>query len=146
MDIIRIQDAHEAGLFALIAGFLEEIGEPALDESGMARIDKAVAEDRIRFFGAVRDGTLVGCCSLTMGYSTFGGGAPFGLLEDFFVAEEFRKKGVARALVERALAEAESEKCSSVILGCSEEDVPMYDALGFTERIGTMLSRVLPKE
>lgn len=141
--IIRVRDPDTEGVFPLLQGYAAEIGEPALEPAGEARVAEAIAADRIRFFVALRDGRPFGICSLTIAWSTFGGGRPFGMLEDFFVSPAHRGSGAARALAERVFAEAGDAGCASVVVGCADSDIPLYRSLGFSTRLGTMLARVL---
>jgi len=131
-------------LVPLLQAYLVEIGESPLDGDGVERVAQAVAAVRIRFFVAYAEARPVGIASLTCAWSTFGWGAPVGMLEDVYVAPAHRRQGVARLLAERVLAEASAEGCRSVVVGCSENDVPMYRALGFKTRLGAMLAAILP--
>ncbi len=142
-EIARVADPERDGLFAMLDAFLGAVGEPPLDDAARRNITAAVAGDRIRFFLARIDGQPAGVCSLTTAWSTFSGGAPCGMLDDVLVAPEHRGTGLARALVERMRAEAREQGCSSVIVGCSPDDAPMYRALGFDVKLGVMLSNVL---
>jgi GNAT superfamily N-acetyltransferase len=143
-EIVRVFEPGSEGLFALLDRYLAEIGESVLDDDGRRRISEAMLGDRIRFFAALEAGAPIGICSLTLAWSTFAGGAPIGMLEDFYVLPEYRHRGVARSLVDRILAEARAEGCSSVVVGCTDSDEAMYRALGFTQRLGSLLSSVLP--
>jgi GNAT superfamily N-acetyltransferase len=142
MEIIALTDPSVESPFDLLDGFLNEIGEAPLESSGRARIAAAIADGCITFFGARAGGAIVGISSLTTAYSTFAGGAPLGILEDVYVIPERRGTGVARALVSRVHEEARRRGCASVIVGCSEDDAPLYHKLGFTLRLGAMLSCV----
>jgi GNAT superfamily N-acetyltransferase len=142
-EIERVTDPVKEGVFFLLDLYLREIGEPDTGPAARARIAAAAAGDRIRFYAARRDREPIGLCSLTFAFSTFAGGAPVGWLEDVYVLPAHRGRGVARALLDRVFDEAGTEGCSSVVVGCADHDVPMYRALGFTARLGTLLSRVL---
>ena len=80
------------------------------------------------FFGAWDDTALIGCCSITVGFSTFDY-APSGVLEDFYIQPEYRHKGVARRLVQFAYRES---GVRSLTVGCADCGVQMYQALGFS--------------
>ena len=113
-----------------------EIGEDAPSESDMEALAKAIAEERILFFGAWDGPVLTGCCSVTVGFSTFGY-APCGVFEDFYVRPAYRHRGIARELVKTAYRES---GVLSMTVGCADCDVPMYRALGFTVRLGNLLA------
>ncbi len=144
LEVRRVVDAEREGVVDLLQQYLTAIGEKQLDGRGIMRVAEAIAADRIRFFAARRDGRTVGICSVTFSWSTFGGGAPVGTLEDLFVEPGHRRMGVARALVERVYAEVESQGCRSVVVGCSKSDVPRYAAMGFSAELGVLLAHVIP--
>ncbi|OGH87979.1 MAG: hypothetical protein A3J93_02275 [Candidatus Magasanikbacteria bacterium RIFOXYC2_FULL_42_28] len=62
--------------------------------------------------------------------------APYGLLEDLFVAEEFRSRGFGGRLIELALGEAKKIGCAKII-GTSRHTRPevhkWYKKLGFVD-------------
>jgi GNAT superfamily N-acetyltransferase len=56
-------------------------------------------------------------------------------LEDLFVRGEARRRGVARALVERVLARARDRGCRRIELDTSEDNhgaIALYESLGFS--------------
>ena len=65
------------------------------------------------------------------------------MFEDFYVVPERRKQGIAALLTRYAFEDAKKRGCSSVIVGSSRGDVPMYEHLGFTVRLGYMLAKDL---
>ena len=97
---------------------------------------RAVREENILFYGAWEGDSLVGCCSVTVGFSTFDY-LPSGVFEDFFIRPDFRHKGVARQLVQFAYR---ASAVSSMTVGCADCDVPMYQALGFSIPLGNLLA------
>ena len=78
----------------------------------------------------------MGCCSVTVGFSTFNY-KPCGVFEDFFVSPQYRHRGVARALVRCAFRES---GVGSLTVGCADCDTEMYRALGFSVRLGNLLA------
>ena len=50
----------------------------------MKRLKDAISKGEILFFGAWEGDALVGCCSITVGFSTFDY-MPSGKFEDFFI-------------------------------------------------------------
>jgi GNAT superfamily N-acetyltransferase len=59
---------------------------------------------------------------------------PFGLLEDVFVVEEYRSKGIGRKLLEAGIEEAKNQKCYKLICTSrfdKEEVHAWYERHGF---------------
>lgn len=113
-----------------------EIGEDAPDGAAKDRLAKALGENRILFFGAWDGDELIGCCSVTVGFSTFDY-QPSGTFEDFYIRPAYRHKGVARRLVQFAYRKS---GVSSLTVGCADCDLAMYRSLGFTVPLGNLLA------
>ena len=112
-----------------------EIGESEPENREKLHLKKAIAESRIVFYGAFDECDLVGCCSITIGFSTFDY-MPSGVFEDFYILPEYRHKGIARQLVQFAYRES---GVSTLIVGCADCDVKMYRSLGFSISLGNLL-------
>ena len=61
-------------------------------------------------------------------------------LLNVFVEPDFRRRGLARALIELSLAEARRRNIRVVSLHASEEGRPLYDSLGFRSSNEMMLA------
>lgn len=61
-----------------------EIGEDILNDISKKRLKDAISKGEILFFGAWEGDALVGCYSITVGFSTFDY-MPSGIFEDFFI-------------------------------------------------------------
>ena len=123
-------------LWALQTLYKAEIGEDAPEEDCKERLCAAIAKERILFFGACEEGKLIGCCSVTVGFSTFCYQVS-GVFEDFYIRTECRHKGIARQLVQFAYQQS---GVASLTVGCADCDVPMYQALGFSIPLGNLLA------
>ncbi|OGL41824.1 MAG: hypothetical protein A2161_18645 [Candidatus Schekmanbacteria bacterium RBG_13_48_7] len=144
VTIVNVTDPDTPSLFQLLNQFLLTTGEPPLDSQSINRIKKAIRDQKIYFYLAMDSGSAVGICSLTMGYTTYHAGY-FGVMEDFYIADAMRKKGVARQMIGKLLQDAKEKGCCSVLLGCSSDDIHMYEHLGF-RKIGNMMAIDLPHE
>ena len=133
-----VVDPDASDLFSILNQFLVSIGETSLDDDSKKRIKKAIAERKIYFYTAQKDESIIGVCSLTIGFSTYRS-SPIGIMEDFFVVPEMRGKGIARLLMGNLLSAAQKEGCGSVIIGCDNDDMPMYEHFGF-KTIGNMMA------
>ena len=56
----------------------------------------------------------------------------YGIIENVFVKEQFRKQGIASNLVAEAVKLAKRLKMYKIVLTCSEDLTPMYAKMGFT--------------
>ena len=136
MDYRRIGVSRIDDLWKLQELYKTEIGEDVPGAEEKARLAKAMEEDRILFYGAWDGDEPVGCCSVTVGFSTFDY-LPGGVFEDFYIRPAYRHQGIARRLVRFAYEES---GVSSMTVGCADCDVQMYQALGFTIRLGNLLA------
>lgn len=126
-------------LHHLLNSFLLEIGEDALDDAKMARLARAIREQEIIFFLAKRGTRAVGICSVSPHFSTFAC-KPCGVFDDFYVEPPFRGQGIPRLLVHAAQNWCREQGFASLTVGCCAGDAPMYDHLGFSTALGTMLA------
>lgn len=136
MDYRRVDASHIDELWELQLLYKDEIGEERPDESAKCRLARAMEDASILFFGAWDEGSLVGCCSVTVGFSTFDY-APSGVFEDFYILPGHRHKGIARQLVRHARDES---GVSSLTVGCADCDVQLYKSLGFSMPLGNLLA------
>lgn len=136
MDYRIIHAAQIDALWELQRLYKAEIGENEPDGEGKLRLAKAIEENRILFCGAWAENDLVGCCSVTVGFSTFDY-MPSGVFEDFYIRPAYRRQGVARRLAQFAYRES---GVSSLTVGCADCDVHMYQSLGFSVPLGNLLA------
>lgn len=136
MDYRKIEASQIHQLWELQKAYKAEIGEDEPGEQECARLTAAVQKGQITFFGAYDQEALIGCCSITVGFSTFDY-SPSGVFEDFYIRPEYRHKGIARQLVRYAYQES---SVSSMTVGCADCDVQMYQALGFSIPLGNLLA------
>ena len=136
MELLRLTGADFDALVPLHAAYKKAIGEDAPSPDDLAALKDAIETGRILFFGCRENGALVGCCSVSVTFSTFCY-APSGVFEDFYILPAYRHKGIARTLVRFAY---ENSGVASMTVGCADCDLPMYKAIGFSVPIGNMLA------
>lgn len=134
MDYRRIGASQSDQLWELQKAYKAEIGEELPGEQERSRLVTAVEKGQIMFYGAWDDAVLTGCCSVTVGFSTFDY-ALSGVFEDFFIRPEYRHQGIARKLVRYAHQES---GVNSLTVGCADCDVEMYRSLGFRICLGNL--------
>ena len=136
MELIRLNASHMAALWRLHIAYKTAIGEDEPSETDLLRLSEAVESGKILFFGAFDDEKLIGCCSVTVGFSTYNYRAS-GVFEDFYILPEYRHRGVARMLARYAF---EQSGVSSLTVGCADCDKAMYASLGFSVGLGNLLA------
>ena len=135
--VIRSMEASQIdALWELQLRYKAEIGEDEPQAEDKERLARAMEAGQILFYGAWDGNVPVGCCSVTKGFSTFDY-RPCGVLEDFYIRPEYRRRGIARELVETAVRQS---GVSSLTVGCADCDLGMYQALGFTVPLGNLLA------
>ena len=136
MTYRKISVSEIDALWELQKEYKLEIGEDEPDNTGKKNLADAISKDKILFYGVWEENSLIDCCSVTVGFSTFDY-MPSGVFEDFFICSAYRHQGIARQLVEFAYRES---GVSSLTVGCADCDVQMYEALGFTITLGNLLA------
>ena len=136
MEVQRLNLSCWDALLPLHLAYKKAIGEDAPTTDDLAALKRAIEAEQIVFFGGFADGMLVGCCSVSITFSTFCYGA-CGVFEDFYILPEYRHHGIARALVRCAY---ENSGVASMTVGCADCDRELYAALGFSIPIGNLLA------
>ena len=136
MELFQLRGTDFDALVPLHAAYKEAVGEEAPSSDDLCALKDAIESNRILFFGCREDGLLVGCCSVSVTFSTFCY-APSGVFEDFYILPAYRHTGIARALVRFAF---ESSGVTAMTVGCADCDLSVYKALGFSIPIGNMLA------
>ena len=136
MEYRKITSSEMDDLWDLQKQYKLEIGEEEPEEEGKERLADAMNKGTICFYGVRNENILIGCCSVTIGFSTFDY-QPSGVFEDLYIRPEFRHQGIARKLVGFAYR---GSAVSSLTVGCADCDVPMYRSLGFTNALGNLLA------
>lgn len=136
MNCSRLDVSRMDALWELQKLFKAEVGEAEPEEEGRERLAEAIERRQILFYGAWEGTALAGCCSVTIGFSTFDYHHS-GVFEDFYIRPEYRHKGIARELVQYAYRDS---GVSSLTVGCADCDLPMYQSLGFSVRLGNLLA------
>lgn len=135
ITVEALADPNDWQLKKLENGFLKEIGEQPAAEKKQKRLAQAIWDGKITFFMAKRGCRAVGMCSVAKYFSTFAC-TDTGVFDDFYIEPVFRRKGIARMLVQAAQKWSEENALASLTVTCSPCDVGMYQALGFNTTLG----------
>ena len=136
MDYRNIGVSQLEKLWQLHVAYKAAIGEEEPSGEDKERLRLAMEQERILFFGAWDGEELVGCCSVTVGFSTFNY-LPSGVFEDFYIVPEYRHRGIAGKLAAYAFRES---GIGSMTVGCADCDTEMYKAIGFRISLGNLLA------
>lgn len=136
MEYRRIAGSDMERLWELHRAYKAEIGEAAPHDRDRERLQAAIEQGQILFYGAFDGETLAGCCSVTVGFSTFLY-AQSGVFEDFYICPAYRHRGIARKLVQLT---RQDSGVGTLTVGCADCDLPMYQALGFSVPLGNLLA------
>ena len=136
MEYRKVNSSDIDPLWQLQKQYKMEIGEDEPDNKKKDRLADAIDKGSILFFGVWEEDKLIGCCSVTVGFSTFDY-MPSGVFEDFYICPGYRHTGLARQLVQFAYRES---GVSSLTVGCADCDAQMYQSLGFSISLGNLLA------
>lgn len=136
MQFIQITESYFEGLKKLQKAYKQAIGETLPGEREMARLLDALRQGGILFYGCLAEGDLVACCSVSLTFSTFNY-QPGGVFEDFYILPQYRHRGLARQLVSYAVSQS---GVRSLTVGCADCDRGMYQSLGFSIPLGSLLA------
>ena len=131
--------------WALELSFFAAVGETPPDSMGRSRMIGAMSAGRVAFITVKRLNRPIGLCSVSRCFSSFTCW-DMGVLDDFYIEPAFRGKGAARLLVEKAAEYCRKQGMQSLAVTCSDVDLELNRALGFTTRLGTNLTMPLPYE
>jgi GNAT superfamily N-acetyltransferase len=116
--------------FRELAEYEGQPGAVVLNEETLAR-DGFGAQPKFSSLIAEWDGQAIGYALLFRFYSTWKGSGIF--LEDLFVREAFRGRGIGRALLSQVARIARQEGCYGIrweVLGWNESAIKFYKSLG----------------
>ncbi len=115
---------------------LREVGDISFDFA--AKIFEDCAAKGIITLVVEEDGKIIGTVRLLFEQKYYHGGRLAGHIEDVSTHKNHTGKGVASALIRRAIELCREKNCYKIILDCSDELVGFYQKLGF-ERSGHCL-------
>lgn len=136
MIAVRLAGAQDAAeLTRLIAGFRDWLtASVPTDAQILASVEQLIADPGTEFLLAGAGGPPSGFCQLRYRHSVWTG-TPDCWLEDLFVEEQARGRGVGRALVDAALERARARGAARIELDTNETNlgaIALYERAGFS--------------
>jgi GNAT superfamily N-acetyltransferase len=92
------------------------------------------ADPHIKYYVAEIEDDIVSTCTLSIILNLTRNARPYGIIENVFTKESFRKRGIASAVLRFALADAWGTGCYKVMLftgSQKEESLRFYEQAGF---------------
>lgn len=133
--IRRIQEADLDELIALYAHYTVAENRPPLSPARVQEIWREIERNPgVEYFAVEREGRIVAACILTITPSFLRGGSGYGVIEHVVTHEDFRRRGLARTLMEFIMAHAWEKGCTEIMLLSGSDLAPahkLYESLGF---------------
>ena len=133
--VIRSMEASQIdALWELQLRYKAEIGEDEPQAQDKERLARAMEAGQILFYGAWDGNVPVGCCSVTKGFSTFDY-RPCGVLEDFYIRPEYRRRGIGTQMVAYCMRELRKMGINKVaLIACKKNDAgnAFWSKIGWT--------------
>jgi ribosomal protein S18 acetylase RimI-like enzyme len=129
-------------LVGLRCEFLREIGcfdekdRKVLENANKEYFLKSLENGSFVSWLAIADGEIMatsGICFYTVPPNAKSLNGKVGYIQNMYTKKDFRRKGIAKALLEKTIEEARSRGCDKVILGATETGRGLYEKFGFTE-------------
>jgi GNAT superfamily N-acetyltransferase len=139
---LRRATAQDLPAILRLYGFLNP-SDPVLnstDESVRQLWSGIMADHRLRYFIAETDRRVVATCTLTLIPNLTRNLKPYGVIENVVTDPEFRKQGLATAVLRHALKDAWTEGCYKVMLSTGskrEATLRFYENAGFKRGVKT---------
>ena len=114
--------------------------EGAKEECDLAPVlrdyyDRHFGDQSFRAWVAIHEGKIVGTCGMSIvekpPYFSCQTGR-IGLLSSVYTVPEFRRRGIAKQLVNTAIRFAKKMKCGAIHITASNDGVKLYTAMGFS--------------
>jgi len=128
MEVREIGQDDFEGFKKLMKLFFSYAGESNTSEKEIKDIFKMAIAPNVNliYLGAYDQGRLTGLLSLTFGHSSYKA-APFAWCDDLIVDPDYRRRGVGKALMQKAVEMAKDKQCSNLLLGVGNNDSKARD-------------------
>ena len=133
-EIRELDESHLNKLLALYR-YLHEDDKALPAAAEVEEIWRDVmADDKLTYFGAFESGELVASCTISIIPNFTRGCSPYALIENVVTHASFRRQGLGKAVLEKAIDLAWEAGCYKVMLmtgRLDEATFKFYEAVGF---------------
>ena len=136
VGIREIRPDELDALLALYDPHLHAEDAPLPDRAALATLwSEIVANPLLHYLVAEIGGQLIASCTLAITPNLTRGARPYGLIENVVTHDDFRRRGIATAVLGRALDIARERGCYKVMLLTGKKDpgvLRFYEKAGFS--------------
>jgi GNAT superfamily N-acetyltransferase len=96
--------------------------------------NKSESKNYITYWVAIENNDIVGTCNIAMIDNLTRSGRPYGIIENVITSKKYRRKGVGKKLIEKAVEQAKNNNCYKIILLSSSKRIEahkFYESMGF---------------
>ena len=133
-SVRRALMADQDAVLVLMRGYCQEVGTPLSDEHLLDAIGPLIANEQLGDLLVAEQGEdLAGYLVITWGWGIESGGAE-ALIDEMFVAAEYRHQGVGTLLMTEGQSRASAKDVKVIFLETEQsnpESRELYDRLGF---------------
>ena len=134
---MQIRELDQPDLPELVALYahLHEVDDPMPSLAIVESVwNELLSNPYFRYFGVIVDGQLVASCNLTIVPNLTRACRPYGLIENVVTHKAYRKKGLGKAVLAKAVEVAWEQDCYKVMLMTGRKDeatLRFYKSAGF---------------
>ena len=112
---------------------LNPLNEIAVNESTVKNIWNEIKKYDIKYYVARENGKIIGSCYICIIPNLTRGGKPIGFIENVITDKEYRRKGIGRNIIKKAVEYAKEQNCYKVLLQSGNKRT---DAHNFYKSVG----------
>ena len=143
-SVRRALMADQDAVLVLMRGYCQEVGTPLSDEHLLDAIGPLIANEQLGDLLVAEQGEdLAGYLVITWGWGIESGGAE-ALIDEMFVAAEYRHQGVGTLLMTEGQSRASAKDVKVIFLETEQsnpESRELYDRLGFEVESSIWMSK-----
>jgi GNAT superfamily N-acetyltransferase len=105
-----------------------------MNEMAVKNIWKEIEKQNIKYFVAKENGKIIASCYVCIIPNLTRGGKSIGFIENVITDAAYRRAGVGKAIVEKAIEYAKEQNCYKVLLQSGNKRIEaqrFYEAIGF---------------
>ena len=113
---------------------LNPLNEVTIDEFAANNIWKEIEKYNIKYYIAKENGKIIGSCYICIIPNLTRGGKSIGFIENVITDKEYRRKGIGKNIIKKAIEYAKEQNCYKILLQSGNkrtEAHKFYESIGF---------------